>query len=228
MTRMNSGAVAETTAATAYITLPCSCIAQKAADFRHHGPVFLGKKKAREGKIVVGEKEAEKPGRDHPRPHDRYDHISEGLEPGAAIDHRTLIQILRDVEEEGMQHPQCKRLIDCHHYDDGCRQMSPEIHLEERQKITGHQCDVRHGAIHQRDDQDPERIAETGSRELVSTKRAKCQGNRHDAERHQPSVHGRCPEFLLDPCAFITAAGKPPSGFSQRSGPVEGISPVLP
>ena len=49
--------------------------------------------------------------------------MPEGLETVASVYHRALVQILRDVFEEGMQHPKREGLVDRDQYDDGCRQV---------------------------------------------------------------------------------------------------------
>ena len=96
--------------------------------------------------------------------------MPECLELGAAVDSSAFVQFLRDVLEEGVQHPESERLIDGNEHDDCRRQNAPDVPFKERQHVTRYKCDRGHGTENQCNDQEPECVAIAGARQRVATK----------------------------------------------------------
>ena len=86
---------------------------------------------------------------------------------------------------------------------------------------------MRHRPEHQRNDQDPEGIAEAGARQRIAAKRSKRQRDRDHRQRHDAGVEGRLPEFLFQPGAFIAGTGRGGARLGQRANAEQRIAPVL-
>ena len=86
---------------------------------------------------------------------------------------------------------------------------------------------MRHGAEHQRRDQNPERIAMSGAGEGVTAESADQQRNAGDGEGDDQGVDDRDPEFVLDPGPFITRQGERAAGLLGGAGAFDGEPPAL-
>ena len=125
-----------------------------------------------------------------------------------------------------MQHPEREGLVDGNEHDDRGREMSPEIPLEKREKISRDQGDVRHRAEDQRRHQQPERVTESRPRKGVSPERAHGQRDDDRESDDDHRVERVSPEFLLDPCAEISVPGESVAGFGDRADAVKRVAPV--
>ena len=152
--------------------------------------------------------------------------MAKGLEPCAAIDHGAFIQILGNVQKKGMQHPQGKGLVDRDQHDDRGRQMPPQVPFEKRQHVARDQRDMRHGAKHQRDHQQPEGIAKPRPRQSVAAQGAERQRNRDCCGHHDAGVQDVAPKPAFNPRPDIALPREGRAGLGNGHRPRQRIHPI--
>ena len=201
--------------------------AEEARDPGHHGRVLLAEQRAGHGEVVVGEQEAEQPGGNHTRPHDRHDHVPEALQPITAVDHGAFVQLARDVHEEAAHHPDGEGLIDRHEHDHGDPGLTPDAPAEQRFHVAADQRDMRHGAEHQRDDQQHEGIFGRRPGQRVTAQRAEGQADGNGADRDDHGVaHGLSELLFGREGGLIAQRGEVGTELAQRVFAGEVLGPV--